>query len=71
MERVQAEGCVCNRRREKGNTEALQAVIQLERVKGEEYHIGHMHAHIHYHSKLGVIFLCTLKKKFLKEVFCS
>lgn len=50
MERVRAEGRVCNRRRENRDIEAPQAVIQLERVKGEEYHIGHMHTHIHYRS---------------------
>lgn len=60
MEREQPEGRVCNRRREKGDIEAPQAVIQLERVKGEEYHIGHMHTHIHYRSELWVrfFFLC-------------
>ncbi len=47
---MRAEGHVCNRRRENGDIEAPQAVIQLERVKGEEYHIGHMHTHIHYRS---------------------
>ncbi len=47
---MRAEGRVCNRRRENGDIEAPQAVIQLERVKGEEYHIGHMHTHIHYRS---------------------
>lgn len=39
MEREQAEGGVCNRRREKGDIEAPQAVIQLERVRGEGYRI--------------------------------
>lgn len=39
LERAQAEGSVCNRRREKGDTVAPQAVIQLERVRGEGYRI--------------------------------